>query len=63
MKPVRNHHQRLERIGHSKCPHILRRSENREAMSLKPPELVVVHEVVQLLGDDSGVSRLGSSRV
>ena len=32
-------------------------------MSLKPPELVVVHEVVQLLGDGSGLSRLGSSRV
>ena len=51
MKPVGDDYEGLERIGHAKRPHILGRRKDGEAMSLKAPELVVIDQIIELLGD------------
>jgi hypothetical protein len=51
MKPVGDDHEGLERIGHAKRPHIFGLNKDGEAMSLKPPKLVVIDQIIKLLGD------------
>src|SRR3546814_19066729 len=51
MEPGGDDYERLKRIGHAKRPQVLGRGKDREAMRLKAPELVVVDQVIELLGD------------
>ena len=51
MKAVGDDDERLECIGHAKRPHVLGGRKDGETVSLKAPELVVVDEIIELVGD------------
>ena len=60
MKPVGDNDEGLERIGHAKRPHVLGGRKDGETMSLKPPELVVIDEIIKLFGDGRSPLLVGS---
>src|SRR5215469_13553560 len=63
MKSVGNNHERLKRIGQAKRPQILRGNKDRQAVGLEAPELVVIDEIVELLGDGGAVPLVSSGRL
>ena len=63
MKAVGDDHERLKRIGQAKRPQILRGNKDRQAMGLEAPELVVIDEIVELLGDGDAAPLVSSSRL
>src|SRR5215468_2525834 len=63
MKAVGDDHERLKRIGQTKRPQILRGNKDRQAMGLEAPELVVIDEIVELLGDGDAAPLVSSSRL
>src|SRR5215831_2246215 len=63
MKSVGDHHERLKRIGHAKGPQVLRGNKDRQTMGLEAPELVVIDEIVELLGDSAAAPLVSSGRL
>jgi hypothetical protein len=63
MKSVGDHHERLQRIGQAKRPQVLRSNKARQAMGLESPELVVIDEIVELLGDGGAAPLVDSGRL
>ena len=63
MKSVGDSYERLKRIGQAKCPQVLRGNKDRQAMGLEAPELVVIDEIVQLLGDCGATPLVSSGRL
>ena len=63
MKSVRDHHERLKRIGQAKRPQVLRRNKDRQAMGLEAPEVVVIDEIVELLDDGGAAPLVNSGRL
>ena len=63
VKPVRDHDDGLQRVGDAEGSHILGCRENRQAARLKPPELVVFRQIVEMLSDLRGLPLVGARRL
>src|SRR5262249_51790512 len=63
MKSVGDDHDWLKRIGHAKGPQVLRGNKDRQTMGLEAPELVVIDEIVELLGDSAAAPLVSSGRL
>jgi hypothetical protein len=63
MKSVGDDHERLKCIGQTKRPQVLRSNKDRQAMGLEPPELGVIDEIVELLGDGGTAPLVSSGRL
>ena len=63
LKSVGDDHERLKRIGQAKRPQVLRGNKDRQAMGLEAPELMVIDEIVELLGDRGAAPLVDSGRL